>query len=245
VVLSLTRSAWIAVIVAAPAAWLLFDRRRAAAAGPALWQTAWALPAALMVLIGIFQWVPATPPPATAASRLAMQQRSSAVQARVASFGQLESDFTLNTRIQDAMWAIEDWRASPWLGRGTGGFLQIHGIRVGTEAWISNLILHTLVDTGLVGLVVQMSLFGLIAHRTWRAAAATSSEGLAAGLRALTLGFLVMAVGYQLTDGTWLAVFWIHLGLMLNGVYIVDSVRGRAPPPRPRLPRPPTPGLDG
>jgi hypothetical protein len=35
------------------------------------------------------------------------------------------------------------------------------------------------------------------------------------------LGFLVMVIAYQITDGTWLAVFWIHMALMVNGVYCV------------------------
>jgi hypothetical protein len=39
----------------------------------------------------------------------------------------------------------------------------------------------------------------------------------------MILGLLVMLIAYQLTDGTWLALFWIHLGLMVNGVYRVQD----------------------
>jgi O-antigen ligase len=142
---------------------------------------------------------------------------------RVMTLSRLGSEFTVSTRVQDAKWAIEDWKQSPVFGRGTGSFVQIHGVRVGTEAWVSNLILHTLLDTGIVGLVIQMSLFILVAARTWNAARITKDPALAVGLRGLTLGFVVMMVAYQVTDGTWLAVFWVHLGLMVNGIYCVDK----------------------
>jgi O-antigen ligase len=98
---------------------------------------------------------------------------------------------------------------------------------MGSEAWVSNLILHTLVDTGLLGLVIQVSLFVLVAGRTWHAARVTSDPRLEVGLKAMTLGFLVMLIAYQITDGTWLAVFWIHLGLMVNGIYCVQEEQRR------------------
>jgi hypothetical protein len=215
VVLALTRSAWLAVVVASPMAYLLFDRRPLAQADRPLLHAGVALPVLLGALIGILQILPAaekfTGAPAPAAA--------GAVAGRLSTFAHLDSDFTVNTRVQDARWAVNDWLASPLLGRGTGSFAQIHGTRVGTEAWISNLVLHTMVDTGLVGLFLQISLFGLVAWRTWQAASTTREPRLAIGLKAMTLGFLVIAVAYQFTEGTWLAVFWIHLGLMVNGIY--------------------------
>ena len=80
-----------------------------------------------------------------------------------------------------------------------------------------------MVDTGLVGLVIQLSLFGLVAGGAWRAATVTRDAALAVGLKALTLGWLVMMIAYQMTNGTWLAVFWIHLVLMVNGIYCVRA----------------------
>ena len=242
VVLSLTRSAWIAVATAGPLAYLVFDRRRLARADRPLLQTIVAAPLLVGAFIGVLHLLPSRPIDGAArrafrtadgvttfvpSSRLA--GGPTGIADRLATFGSLGTDFTLNTRVQDARWALDDWRASPWLGRGTGSFAQLHGVRVGTEAWLSNLVLHTMVDTGLVGLAIQVSLFVLVARRAWRAAQVTVDPGLAAGLKALTLGFLVMVLAYQITDGTWLAVFWIHLALMVNGIYSVreESQRRR------------------
>ena len=100
---------------------------------------------------------------------------------------------------------------------------------MGTEAWISNLVLHTLVDTGIIGLAIQMSLFALVAWRTWLAASGTAARPLEIGLKAMTLGFLVMVIAYQLTDGTWLAVFWVHLALWSTAPTV--SARNNVAPP--------------
>jgi len=215
VVLALTRSAWLAVVIASPIAYVLFDRRPLTQADRPLLKAGVGLPVLLGTLIAILQILPAPGKNQVAQAPAA----AAAVGDRLSTFVRLNSDFTVNTRLQDARWAVNDWLASPLLGRGTGSFKQIHGTRVGTEAWISNVVLHTLVDTGLVGLVIQMSLFGLVGWRAWQAACVSREPRLAIGLKAMTLGLLVMAIAYQLTEGTWLAVFWIHLGLMVNGIY--------------------------
>jgi hypothetical protein len=222
-VIALTRSAWIAVVIVGPLAYLVFDRRRLRHVDRPLLHTAVALPVLLVAFTGVSRIVPApvshpaaAPAQARATGSVPSRPPARVVQDRVMTLGRLESDFTTNTRIQDARWAIADWRRSPVLGHGTGSFVQLHGIRVGTEAWISNLVLHTLVDTGLAGLLVQMSLFTVAVRRAWRMSRSTRSARLDVGLKGLTLGLLVALVAYQVTDGTWLAFVWVHLGLMVN-----------------------------
>ena len=277
-VLSMTRSAWIAVLAAGPLVYLLFDRRWLRRADRPLLATTIALPLAFVatfLMVGLLPNptgrpaaeaqpamtvaaaaapivtpsaaptpaapapapAPSAPPPvapapasaAPAPTHAAMPPRIAAdVSSRLSTFKSLESDFTVNTRLQDARWAIDDWRVSPWIGRGSGSFAQIHGIRVGTEAWISNLVLHTLVDTGLVGLTIQMSLFLLIAVRAWRLATRTAQPTLEVGLKGLVLGLVVMLIAYQVTDGSWMALFWIHLGLIVNGIYSASDKRAIA-----------------
>jgi hypothetical protein len=229
-VVSLTRSAWVAAVAAGPMAYLAFDRGWIPRIDRPLLATILAMPVFFGVTYAAIRALPA-PDPSIAASALAASApaENDDMSSRLSTLKSLDTDFTLNTRLQDAKWAFEDWRASPWLGRGTGSFLQIHGIRVGTEAWISNLILHTMVDTGLVGLLIQMTLFGLVTVRAWRMARAASDLRLAVALKAMALGLLVMFIAYQLTDGTWLAVFWIHLGLMVNGIYCASEVARQRP----------------
>lgn len=247
--LSLTRSAWLAVVAASPLAYVVFDRRRPRSADRPLLHCVVGLPVLMAGLIAVMQVLPAPPvadessagrnrPVVNLATGDAMRSvgdtrqdvhgASSALNERLSTFANLRSDMTTSTRIQDAKWAVAIWMESPLLGHGTGAFGQIYGVRVGTEAWISNLILHTMADTGLVGLAIQISLFALVAWRSWRLAQLTPHAGLAIGLKALTLALVGMLIAYQLTDGTWLAVFWIHLGLMVSGIYCVQDERRRA-----------------
>ena len=255
VAVSLTRSAWLAIIVVGPLSYLFFDRRSLSRADRPLLLTTVTMPVLLVAFIGALMIIPsgdsaaAAPPtaprppssalrslpgsPAPVLSPVVRRPQSGSLEAesgavagvsqRLQTLGQLENDFTLSTRLEDARWAFDDWRESPIIGRGTGAFVQIHGIREGTPAWVSNQVLHTMVDTGLVGLAIQMSLFMLVAYRAWNASRQSAEAALSFGLRAMTLGFLVMMVAYQFTDGTWLAVFWVHLGLMVNGIYCVRA----------------------
>lgn len=237
-VLSLTRSAWLAVLGAGPLAYVLFDRRRLSHADRGLVRLTAIVPLLLGILVGVWQILPAPAadpsPKSQGASPSAKPQAlptapASALSDRVSTFGRLQSDFTLNTRVQDARWAVDDWLASPWLGNGTGSFAQLHGTRKGTEAWISNLVLHTLVDTGVIGLAIQASLVGLVGWRAWRAGTRAREASLSTGLRALTVGLLIMLIAYQITDGTWMALFWIHLGLMVNGSRLATRLPTTAP----------------
>lgn len=225
-VVSMTRSAWIAVVAAGPVVYLLFDRRWIPRADRPLVSAMAAVPVVFGLTFALVRFMPG-PNLSLTAERGATQADTAAgstLSHRLSTLGRLDSDFTVNTRVQDARWAIEDWRASPWIGRGTGSFAQIHGIRVGSEAWVSNLVLHTLVDTGLAGLIIQCSLFLLVAVGGWRAAAHTTDPALAIGLRAMVVGLFVMLIAYQVTDGSWMALFWIHLGLIVNGIYCAQPV---------------------
>ena len=138
---------------------------------------------------------------------------------RLSSFTDLDNDFTWSTRLQDASNAITDWQASPIIGNGTGSFAQIHGIRAGTEAWISNMILHTMVDVGTIGLLFQLALIYYLFRDTIHATRRAQSESFRVTLASLALGLIVILVSYQITSGVWLALFWVHIGLMVNGIF--------------------------
>jgi hypothetical protein len=259
-VLSLTRSAWLAVVVAAPLTYLIFDRRPLSRGDRPLLHSVVGLPLVLVALGGLLWMLPSPSAATLATGAVSGTAVDKAKATRVYRPGEplspvvrrpadgtlisdtenevvpgiwdrmrslRQADFTTLTRVQDAKWAVDDWLASPILGRGTGSFGQIHGIRKGTQAWLSNLVLHTMVDTGLVGLAIQISLLVLVAVRAWAAARRTTDLSLATGLRAMTLGLVVVVIAYQLTDGTWMALFWIHLGLMVNGVYCVREEQRR------------------
>ena len=211
-VISLTRSAWVAIGLGALLAFLTVGRRFSGRFQRFLLLLLLALPLALTLFLFL----------------LALFPETNLVE-RLQSFGRLAADPTWQIRLSDARNAFRDWLSSPLFGHGTGSFAQLHGIRAGTVAWISNLILHTLVDTGLVGLAVQLALIFLLYRDAWRAAHSSPSPELQIGLPALALGLLTLFITFQLTDGTWLALFWIHLGLMANGVFTARQAAQNIP----------------
>jgi len=211
--ISLTRSAWIAVALAAPLAFISSERSLSSRTRRLLVLLVIVLPISLALLLGAMRLFP-----------------SADLAARLSSFGRLASDPHWQVRLTDARIAYHDWLTHPLLGNGTGSFAQLHGARAGTPSWISNQFLHTLVDTGVVGLLIQLALLFLILRDAWRSGQRSYAPQLQVGLPAMAAGLLTMLICYQATDGTWLALFWIHLGVMANGIFVADRTRESAPP---------------
>jgi len=142
------------------------------------------------------------------------------IASRIASFRQLEHDLTWQARLEDANLALKDWLRHPLIGNGTGSFAQIHGLIRGEPAWVSNLILHTLVDTGVMGLLIQLLLFLLIVFGGLHWSRQALDQRLRVGLATVSLGTIAILIAYLATDGTWFATFWIQLGLVSSGIRI-------------------------
>ena len=212
--IALTRSAWIAAALTVPVALGMAWWRTGARPDARLVAVAVAAPVVFAVLQSVLT------PGAAAMADSPFSERF----ATMTPDG-LADDFTVRTRLEDARMALEDFAASPILGHGTGSFFMKHGIRAGTRAWISNMTLHILVDTGVVGLLIQLALVLAVVVGGWTASVTTRDPRVAAGLQALLLGLLIIGVTYQITDGSWLAVYWIHLGLIAHGIACVDRER--------------------
>jgi O-antigen ligase len=143
-------------------------------------------------------------------------QQNAALTQRVASFGSLSHDRNVIARIEIARNALNHWRAHPFTGWGVGAYGEVYRypppdtIHAG---WISNLPIHLLYDSGLLGLAAFAAAIGMAAWygiRSWLAAGGLSQAMLAGILLAL-LGLLV---AFQATEATWFAYPWIYLGLL-------------------------------
>jgi O-antigen ligase len=145
---------------------------------------------------------------------------------RVRSFARLDQDATFQGRLEDISRALHDWSEHPLLGWGPGTYVQLHGIVRGSPAWLSNIILRTLQETGVVGLLffggyVVTVLVGAV--RTSRVAVGPDDRAMLLGL---AVGCCALLVSYQATDGTWLAAPWVHTGLLMAGIRALRSRRG-------------------
>lgn len=203
--LSLSRAAWLTFAAGAALVWV-FQRRshwhvtnRIAlllAAGPFL----------LFTLLAVAPFLPASWPFVD----------------RLQSFLSLSSDPTFAARLNDWALAWNDWLQRPLTGWGPGSFADLHGLIRANPAWISNLGLRLLQETGVIGLLTFGGyLFTLLLPALKHSRRLTHPRDRAA-LFGLTIAYLLLiGLAYQSTDGIWLAASWVHAGLILAGVRVL------------------------
>lgn len=190
--LSLTRTAWIGLVVGLFLIFLFSPRRR------------WALVfggAALALVVGA----------------LLVSSALAGGEGALADFSvtRLLTVRSVFFRLDAYARAWQDFAASPLLGNGANAFAQKYTTPAGTRDWISNLALMTLNDTGLVGMALLggwLIWFGL---ETWRALKIASPQRTF--LLALGIAYAALLVCYQATSVFWLGWNWVYLGLLAAG----------------------------
>ncbi|MDP9339392.1 MAG: O-antigen ligase family protein [Acidobacteriota bacterium] len=89
------------------------------------------------------------------------------------------------------------------------------------KTWIGNAPVRILHDTGLVGLVIFGGFFVSVWLKTRRLTKGSAiPDSLVLGLVA---GTLLFAMTFQLTDGTILAFFWVHLGYLASAAILCND----------------------
>ncbi|MCC7354839.1 MAG: O-antigen ligase family protein [Anaerolineae bacterium] len=136
---------------------------------------------------------------------------------RVRSFAALGRDATFQGRLDDLPRALNDWSQHPIIGWGPGTYLQLHGRLRGSPAWLPNIILRTIQETGAVGLVLFAGYVLALLVSTIGASRLVRGPDDRAMLLGLAVGYCALLVSYQATDGTWLAAPWLHTGLLMAG----------------------------
>lgn len=140
---------------------------------------------------------------------------------RLASFARLGSERTVVGRIAKYDLAISAWRERPLLGWGTGGMARVFGREQKVLAWVGNLEIHLLVDTGLVGLIAFALFVAALLFRAASALRKTQGSPFAPMLLSLIIGYIGILVAYQSTDATWLGLFWTHAGLLAAATRVI------------------------
>ncbi|NLE76179.1 MAG: hypothetical protein GX605_05435 [Chloroflexi bacterium] len=133
---------------------------------------------------------------------------------RLASFTRLDEEVTVVGRLSKYEAAFTSWLERPAAGWGTGSMATLYASRGRRWAWISNLTLHLLLDTGIIGLLLFAGFVVTLFWRGFRAAAAAGPTFHRRMLLGLLSGFAGLLVAYQSTEATWLVLPWIHAGLL-------------------------------
>ncbi len=143
---------------------------------------------------------------------------------RLLSLASLEQDGNVWVRLQIYRHVLQVWQEHPWIGWGIGAYGQAYLYpNQNLSAWIPNLFLHVLYDSGLFGLVFLIAGLGVALWRGFRAWLHRAGAGrfLAGGL---LLAVIALLVAFQATEASWLAYFWVFLGLL-------EGVAGDTPHP--------------
>lgn len=144
---------------------------------------------------------------------------------------------TAQSRLVTFGYAVLQWRDHPWIGCGTYTFAPL---AVGVDAnfrelggrglWISNFALLVLHDTGVVGLVLFLTLLGAVvvtgvrsARRLW--APAREDAAILVSLTATVIG---LVVAFLFTTAFSVGYPWLFVGLI--GAY-AQYARRVSPPP--------------
>ncbi len=195
-ILSLTRGAWLAVLVVLPLLWVLYPEegeRRLAHLGLLFVAT----PVVLAILGSVLLFAPDSVPAV----------------ARLRTLLSLHGDPTFNLRMERWSLAWEDILMRPFIGWGPGTFVQLHGIRYFAPAWLDSLTIKNMQEGGLLGLVFLYGLWGTAVGDGILGVLQpdTPERGM---VLALALGGLVLFLAYHVTDATWLAWVWVWLGVL-------------------------------
>ena len=145
---------------------------------------------------------------------------------RLQSFLALSTDDTFSARLSDWSLAWHDWLQHPLTGWGPGSFADIHGELRARPAWISNLSLRLLQETGIIGILTFTGfLFALILPAIKVSRLQTNPIDRAA-LLGLVIGYVALiGIAYQSTDGIWIAASWVHAGLIAAGTIVLAPQR--------------------
>jgi O-antigen ligase len=205
--LSLSRAAWL-MFAAGSALLLVFYRRTR-------WHQAnWGLflilaaPFTVFILLSIAPYLPSSWPFVD----------------RLQSFLTLSSDDTFSARLTNWSLAWHDWLQQPMTGWGPGSFADIHGEIRSRPAWIGNLSMRLLQETGIIGVIAFVGFLFTLLIPAIKVSSLQSNALDRAALLGLTIGYVVLlGVAYQSTDGIWLSASWVHAGLIAAGTIILAS----------------------
>ena len=140
---------------------------------------------------------------------------------------QASDDPTVLYRLKYLALAVEDVREHPIIGLGSSSFqLLYEGVDdVGTApAWLGNLFLRVIHDTGIVGMIAFGWFLIEIGRGAWRVLRSPAlHDPSTTAVGALVAGGLVMLIAYQLTDASNLAFTWIHFGILAAAIRIAGA----------------------
>ncbi len=127
-------------------------------------------------------------------------------------------DPAVQIRVTTTQGALDGITSHPIIGNGAGSFGMTHMNGRGAPEWVSNLELHILYDSGAIGLALFVLGLVLLAWKALQAIHVQPDSDDKIDLRPQIIGLLgalsVLLFTFQSTEGTWMAFFWVYVGLI-------------------------------
>lgn len=127
---------------------------------------------------------------------------------------------TASNRLRVWAGAVQYWKLNPILGNGTDTIKVLaRGTlmpKFGEDHWIPNSMLLALHDTGLIGLVVFLSIQIAFLSTVRRALRQNIRPFYRAILRGFFVAFLAIQFAYLITNGFWLLFIWVFMGIGMS-----------------------------
>lgn len=127
---------------------------------------------------------------------------------------------TLTSRWISFKNAWDDFLQRPFLGNGANSFGQKYTTTAHTPGWISNLVLMSLHDTGIVGTLLLLAWFAWFGWRMWRAWRGMAQNAARTMLFGMGIALLCLFAAYQITTMVWFGWMWWGLAVLEAGATI-------------------------
>jgi O-antigen ligase len=125
-----------------------------------------------------------------------------------------EQDPAVQARVSTSTAALDGILNSPLIGHGAGSFAFDHTGEHGEPGWISNLELHILYDSGILGLSTFLAGVAALIWRAWRSLLRQTDKQTMAASIGLLGATAALLIAFQATEGTWLGFSWVYFGLL-------------------------------
>jgi len=138
-------------------------------------------------------------------------------------------EYTFNQRVYHGLMALQHVREHPWLGWGTNSFSLFWNWQTDegvAPAWLGNLELRVLHDTGVIGLIILTIFLAKLLRDGFVALKSAADPSSIRDTAALLAGLIVLLVAFQATDATTLAFPWIYMGLLAAATRLVPAKSG-------------------
>jgi hypothetical protein len=119
-------------------------------------------------------------------------------------------------RLEAYRWGLEEWLKAPIFGHGT-----LAGQDIGRQWWLSS-VLQSLYDTGIVGTVFLLWMYGVAIVCPWLATRRAATPRNRNYLLAYALANAVLFLTSQFSSFLWVGFPWVFMGLTMGQVHSSD-----------------------